>query len=194
VLTFDFRGHQESAGKWTGDESSKYDLKAVIDYARQQGYEKIGVVGRSFGAWTAVIEVAEYHNVDTLVAAAPPPTDMREVKMTRMLFKWGYRAWALPARIAVTVIRGLRIGKYDQHPSLMDYVGRVSPVPLLIVCNEYDRVIGMPAERFRQLYDRAGEPKKFVVLKGSGHVYDWPNSFRYWTLLREWLAETLGST
>jgi pimeloyl-ACP methyl ester carboxylesterase len=194
VLTFDFRGHQESGGKWTGDGSSKYDLKVVIDYARQRGYEKIGVVGRSFGAWTAIIEVAEYQNADTVVAAAPPPTDMREVRMTKTLFRWGFRWWAWPVRVAVTVLRGLRIARYDEHPSLMDFVGQVSPIPLLIVCNEYDRVIGMPAERFEQLYERANQPKKLRVLKGSGHVFDWPNSFTYWTLLRQWLAETLGTT
>ena len=177
VLTFDFRGHQESGGKWTGDGSTKYDLKAVIDYAKQHGYEKIGIVGRSFGAWTAVMEVAEFQNAHAVVAAAPPPTDMRDVKLTKVLFKYGFKPWALPGRVAATVLRAVRAAKYDDHPSLMDYVGRVSPIPLLIVCNEYDRAIGMKQDRFEQLYDAANEPKKLVVLRGEGHIYDWPNTF-----------------
>jgi pimeloyl-ACP methyl ester carboxylesterase len=192
VLTFDFRGHQESGGKWMGDGNNKYDLKAVIDYARSLGYEKIGVVGWSFGAWTAVIEAAEFRNVDSLVAAAPPPTDFREVEMTKVLFSWGYKPWALPIRILVTIFRGVRIGKYDQHPSLLDYVDQVSPTPMLIVCNEYDRTIGMPEDRFREIFTRAREPKKFVVLKGSGHIYDWPNTFHYLNFVKNWLAETIG--
>jgi pimeloyl-ACP methyl ester carboxylesterase len=192
VITFDFRGHQESGGKWAGDGRTKHDLKAVIDYAQQLGYQKVGVVGWSFGAWTAVMEVAEYQNVDTVVAAAPPPTDFREVEMAKPLFRWGFRPWALPARMVVTVLRNVKASKYDQHPSLMDFVGRVSPIPLLIVCNEYDRAIGLPVERFEQLYDEAQEPKRLAVLKGSGHVFDWPNTYHFLTLMREWLAETMS--
>jgi len=191
VITFDFRGHQESGGKWAGDGSSKYDLKVVIDYAKQNGYEKVGIVSWSFGAWTAVMEVAEYKNADTVVAAAPPPTDMREIRMTKALFARGFRFWGLPVRIAMTVLRGMRIGRYDVHPSLMSVVDQVAPIPLLIVCNEYDDTIGVPKERFRELYDRAKEPKEFVVLKGTGHIYDWPNTFHYLALVREWLRKTM---
>jgi pimeloyl-ACP methyl ester carboxylesterase len=192
VFTFDFRGHHESGGKWTGDGATKYDLKAVIDYADKMGYEKVGVVGWSFGAWTAVIEVAEFQNACTVVAAAPPPTDMREVKLTKPLFSWGYKPLALPMRILVTIIRGVRIGKYNIHPSLMDYVGRVSPVPLLIVGNEYDSTIGIKWHRFEELYDKAQEPKRLYKLNGRGHIYDWPNTFHYLNLVQEWLSETMN--
>ena len=96
ILTFDFHGHGESGGRWTGDGATVYDLKAVIDYAKEQGYGKVGVIGRSFGAWTAVLEIARFRNADTLVAAAPPPTDIREVEISKILFKWGYKWWAFP--------------------------------------------------------------------------------------------------
>jgi fermentation-respiration switch protein FrsA (DUF1100 family) len=90
------------------------------------------------------------------------------------------------------VFRGLRARKYDRDLSLIEVVDQVSPIPLLIVSNEYDRTVGVPSERFKELYDKAKEPKKFVVLRGTGHIYDWPNTFHYWTLVREWLAKTMS--
>jgi len=115
VFTFDWRGHQESRGYWTGDGASKYDLKAMIDHVRAIGYERVGVAAWSFGAWTAIIEGAEFKNFDTLAAAAPPPTNMREVDMTRHIFAVAIRWWALPVRIALKILRNFRLSGYPAH-------------------------------------------------------------------------------
>ena len=191
VITFDFRGHRESGGVWRGDGSAGLDVKAVIDYARQQGYQRVGVVGWSLGAWAAVIAAAEFQGMDALVAAAPPPTDFRDVGLTKPLMDWGYKPWAFPLRVLIRFARGLNIGRPESFPSLMDYVEKVAPVPLLIVCNTYDRVIGMPEGRFRELFERANEPKDFFVIDAPGHIYDWPSTITYLLQLRKWLGEML---
>jgi pimeloyl-ACP methyl ester carboxylesterase len=191
VITFDFRGHHESGGKWSGDGSTHLDVKAVIAYARGQGYQKIGVVGWSFGAWAAVIAAAEFHGIESLVAAAPPPTGFQDVKLTESLFRWGFKSWAYPFRVLVRFFRGLNIGRPAAYPSLMDYVGKVSPIPMLIACNTYDRVIGIPEADFRELYNNANEPKEFFVIDGTGHIYDWPKTVDYLQRVRDWFAETL---
>lgn len=191
VFTFDWRGHQESGGFWTGDGTSKLDLKAVVDYVHSQGFDKVGVVGWSFGAWSAIVAGGEYHNIDALVAAAPPPTTLRDAEMARQLFTVGLHWWAWPLRIGLKVMRNFRPRNYLQDLCLEDVIGDLAPIPLLLVCNEYDTAIGAPKESFQRLFERAGEPKEFYILQGRGHIYDWPNSLHFMNLMTEWLGRTL---
>jgi pimeloyl-ACP methyl ester carboxylesterase len=191
VFTFDWRGHQESGGYWTGDGINKYDLKAVIEHVKGQGYEKIGVVAWSFGAWTAIIEGAEFKNFDALVAAAPPPTILREAAMAKQLFDVGLKWWAWPIRIALKALRNFRTRQYDFDLSLETVIGDLAPIPLLLVCNDFDTAIGVGRDAFQRLFDKAGHPKEFHVLKGEGHIYDWPNTFHHLNLVLNWLERTL---
>ncbi len=191
AFAFDWRGHQESGGYWTGDGASKYDLKAMVEHVRALGYERIGVVGWSFGAWIAAIAGAQFHNFDALVAAAPPPTTLREVAMARSVFGVMTRWWAFPLRAVISLLLNLRVRSYLTEVSLEPLIADLAPIPLLLVCNEYDTAIGAPAARFQQLFDKAGSPKRLAVLQGKGHIYDWPNTLHYLNLVREWLAETL---
>jgi fermentation-respiration switch protein FrsA (DUF1100 family) len=46
-------------------------------------------------------------------------------------------------------------------------VDRIAPRPVLFITTDNDRLV--PPEESRELYARAGEPKKLVVLKGYGH-------------------------
>ena len=46
-------------------------------------------------------------------------------------------------------------------------VGKLAPVPLLIIAGEGDRLI--PAENGRRLYEAAGEPKELWVIPDAGH-------------------------
>jgi fermentation-respiration switch protein FrsA (DUF1100 family) len=46
-------------------------------------------------------------------------------------------------------------------------VDKIAPRPVLFVTSDNDRLV--PPEESRSLYDRAGEPKRLVVLKGFGH-------------------------
>ena len=53
-------------------------------------------------------------------------------------------------------------------------VDRISPRPVLFIATDNDRLV--PPEESRALYEKAGEPRKLVVLKGYGHyeVYTEP--------------------
>lgn len=58
------------------------------------------------------------------------------------------------------------------HPEWV--VDRIAPRPVLFITTDDDRLV--PPEESRLLYERAGEPKKLVVLVGYGHyeVYSEP--------------------
>ena len=51
------------------------------------------------------------------------------------------------------------------HPEWV--VDKIAPRPVLFITTDDDRLV--PPEESRALYDKAGEPKKLVVLKGYGH-------------------------
>ena len=53
-------------------------------------------------------------------------------------------------------------------------VDKIAPRPILFITSDNDRLV--PPEESEQLYARAGEPKKLVMLKGHGHyeVYEEP--------------------
>ena len=51
------------------------------------------------------------------------------------------------------------------HPEWV--VDKIAPRPVLFITTDDDRLV--PPEESQALYDRAGEPKKLVVLEGYGH-------------------------
>ena len=51
------------------------------------------------------------------------------------------------------------------HPEWV--VDRIAPRPVLFITTDDDRLV--PPEESRALYEKAGEPKKLVVLEGYGH-------------------------
>ena len=51
------------------------------------------------------------------------------------------------------------------HPEWV--VDKIAPRPILFITTDDDRLV--PPEESQALYDRAGEPKKLVVLQGYGH-------------------------
>ena len=69
------------------------------------------------------------------------------------------------------------------HPEWV--VDRIAPRPILFITTDNDRLV--PPEESRTLYDKAGGPKKLVVLEGYGHyeVYAEP---AFSEVMRETLA------
>jgi pimeloyl-ACP methyl ester carboxylesterase len=192
VIAFDFRGHLESGGVWTGDTKVALDVKAVVDYAKGHDYQKIGLVGTSLGAWAAIVEAALYHDVDAVVAASPPPTTMRAVPGFESLFDWGMDWWAAPVRWLVRIMLGVRFANYGDDVSLGTLIDDMAGIPLLLTFYTRDPTIGMDADEFKQLlYQRAEEPKDLIIYQGSAHVTTPSALFRFHSDVRAWLARHL---
>lgn len=69
VLMFDLRAHGQSAGKRTSlGFYEQSDLLGAIDYVRQRGINKIGVMGFSMGAATALMTAAKCNTINAIVS------------------------------------------------------------------------------------------------------------------------------
>lgn len=68
-------------------------------------------------------------------------------------------------------------------------VGRIAPRPILLVHGELDRRLSPNCSRY--VYERAGEPKELVILRGAKHsLRQRRDELR--RLLREWLVARVG--
>ena len=189
VLTFDFRGHFESGGHWTGDGKTALDLNAAVQYARDQGYEKVGVVGRSLGAWTAIIHGARYHNVDAIVAAGSPLGQLRDIPIARMVMRWSHNT---PMYLVARATRFWQYKPYiDQPETPIGVIGQVAPIPILIVGNEIDPMAGETVSDWQRLFEVANEPKALLILDGTGHIYQLHHMIRYFQAVDEWFGQYL---
>jgi fermentation-respiration switch protein FrsA (DUF1100 family) len=75
-------------------------------------------------------------------------------------------------------------------------VGRIAPRPLLLIHGQDNRLHSV--DESRDLYANAREPKRLVVLEGSGHtewVLDDHPTFRHVIeLVREFLGDSVGTS
>jgi pimeloyl-ACP methyl ester carboxylesterase len=214
VIGFDFRGHGESSGVWTGDGKTVADLKAIVDYARQKGYQKIGVYGRSMGGWTAILEAVDYHDVDAIVVAGMPPGYFSEVPE----FKGRISLIRIPgAAFFLRVLMGVRFKHFENDRNPIKEISNAAPVPILILYNETDPGAGVAGRighwetvqlqdresSFRHIvnlpftlddvYNAAREPKAMYVLPGAVHVYSAAALRELYTQTDDWFTKYLIS-
>jgi pimeloyl-ACP methyl ester carboxylesterase len=166
VIVFDFRGHGRSSDVFTWTAHEQKDLRAVMAYARQEEYLKIGVIGLSVGAVIALIEAASNRAIDSVIAVSSP-ADMGRIDH----HFWEADMWNdLKLNLG---IKGKGKGVRPGHPfgkkiRPLDIVEKISPVPVLFLHGERDWLI-KPGHSQR-LFDRAREPKALTIIKGGGHA------------------------
>lgn len=164
VISMDFRGHGKSSGLFTFTAREYNDLRAVVDYAKKL-YKRIGIIGFSLGAASAIIYTAKFRNADSIIAVAPP-VSFRKIenrfwkKSTFIAAIKKYELWKNPS---------IRPGNiFLKKPDPIDYVKNISPVPLLIVTGADDTII-YPWHSVK-LYKDSGYPKKIFIFKDGLHA------------------------
>jgi pimeloyl-ACP methyl ester carboxylesterase len=170
VYTFDMRGHGQSGGACTGGELELRDVHAVIQYARDRGHSRVVTVGGSLGGIAVVLEAAHHRDADAVVAISTPAvwSHPESTKMVRRM-TWLFMSpigRALARRVMGTTI-DLAWGNPEPPSEVID---RIAPIPILIVHGENDHFF--PPEDARMLYERAGDPKRLLILPEFGHAED----------------------
>jgi len=124
-------------------------------------------MGFSGGAAVSLYVAAKDHRVSSVIACACP-TGFR------------FAADAERAKSAIQHFRSIGIIKDEKFPpsiqgwmdgfqevSPLNWVGKISPRPLLIIHGTGDEVVE-PSSAWA-LYERAGEPKDILIIEGAGH-------------------------
>ncbi len=166
VVAFDFRGHGKSTGLFTWTSQECEDLKAVIDYVKECGYEAIGLMGFSLGAAISLIETAQNTDIKTLIAVSAPYD----------FWKIDYQFWKPSMIDDLKLNIGFKSkgkGVRPSHPfaaktAPIDIVDCIAPRPVLFLHGDDDWLINV--RHSRKLYAKAKEPKKLIVLEKLGHA------------------------
>jgi len=169
VLVFSFRGAGESGGNidmvgWTED------VKTAVDYLYELpevDSSRIALVGFSGGAAVSVVEAAKDKRVAGVAALACPAE-------FELFLKDGN------PKDMVAYFRNIGTIRDDDFPHSpeewfkgfgivrpLDYVVDMANRPLLLVHGDKDETVDV--SHAYQMYDKASEPKKLVILEGAGH-------------------------
>ena len=169
VLAFDFRGHGRSTGHSTLGDREIADLEAGVEALRERGYRQIVTCGWSMGGSVVLRHAALIGGVDAVVSVSA-------------VSRWFYRGttamrrlhWAIETRAGRLLTRRVLRTRVSAEgwPVLpeapIDVVGRISPIPLLVVHGDRDHYF--PIEHPQALYDAASEPKELWLVEGFGHA------------------------
>ncbi len=168
VLLFDFRACGESGGRFTTvGWKEAWDVQAAVRLVGERyGRGPVGVLGISMGAAAAIIAAAQSQEIAALVADSSF-ADLEGVMRKKipdfapvpLLVPFGWLSVLIGELVAGGRLRRLRP---------VDYVGQLSPRPLLLIHGERDSYI--PHEQPVELFEAAGEPKETWTAPGSDHA------------------------
>lgn len=165
VITLDFRGHGKSAGFYTFTSKEIFDLKTVVDYAKEK-YSKIYLAGFSLGGALVLIHSAKFSDIDKIIAvSAPSDFDKIENQV------WRKEAF-IPTFKKIELKRWFSV-----RPSVIirkkikpiDIIDKIT-VPTLFVAGKKD-----PTVHFwhtQKLYEKAVCPKQFELFENGIHAED----------------------
>ncbi|HVF20253.1 MAG TPA: alpha/beta fold hydrolase [Mycobacteriales bacterium] len=168
VVAFDFRGHGRSAGVSTLGDLEVLDVGAAVSAARSLGYAAVVTCGWSMGGSAVVRHAALQGDVDAVVSvSATSRWGVRDTAPMRRLHWLVERP--LGRRVSRHVLRTRLVDTWVDPPeSPVEVVGRLAPIPLLVVHGDRDRYFGL--EHPRALAGAAGDPVELWIVPGFGHA------------------------
>lgn len=140
VLMIDLRGHgTSSAARMTYGKLERFDVLGAVDWLRTQGYatSRIGVLGASMGAATALMAAADEPAIAAVVADSPF-ADFNQMIERQFRKLSGLPRFFLPGALAISrVLTGVKLRGVRPIERARALAGR----PVLVVHSEGDRFI-----------------------------------------------------
>lgn len=184
VLAYDARGHGGSTGVTTLGDREVLDVDAAVAFARSR-CERVVTCGWSMGGSTVIRHAALRGTSVGGFAVVSPPDAVVSVSATSRWFVRDTVAmrrlhWVVERRVGRAYARRVmrtRISSaaWDPLPeSPVECVGRVAPLPLLVVHGDQDGYF--PVEHPHALVEAAREPVELWLEEGFGHAESAPGA------------------
>jgi len=166
VLMFDLRGHGESDGNMmSAGYHEKKDVLGAIDHVKERGFERIGVLGFSMGAATALIATAENDDIDAVVADSSF-ADLKDMMEPEFSKRTKFPTFFLPPLLfMVKLMYGVDFNAIKPVES----VSEIAPRPVLFIHGELDEIVSL--EHAYRLQEASENPQNQLwVVPDAEHV------------------------
>ena len=187
TLLFDYREHGISDGAGHGmsmGHREAEDISAAVRYMKEAvGLQRVGVVGVSLGASSAILAAAQDQAIDGVVAESPFASMEvflydeveRSVQARPLLSEIPRPRWWPGLVVGLTAWRqGIR-----ELQTPRDVIDRIAPRPILLMHGTGDTAVDV--SHSEALIARAGTPKELWIAEGAGHtqMFDrYPEEYR----------------
>lgn len=161
VFLLDYRGYGASEGEPTFPKVQDDVDSALKMLIARPGLDpdRIVVFGQSLGGAIAIYNVAHSPYRRHIRALAVESAFSSHRRITREKLSGFWLTWPLQYPLSWTVT-----DKYSPAKAVAD----VSPIPLLIIHGDQDRIV--PVEHGKRLFELAREPKQLWIVPGGGHI------------------------
>ena len=187
VVTMDFRGHGRSSGFYTFTAKELFDLREVVDYAKNEcGYKKIYLLGFSLGGALVLLYGSEFQSADRIIAVSAPADFMKienrmfmpQAWIPTLFQKFEPKRW-------LTIRAGFPFLKKIKP---IDVVSKIN-VPTLFIAGEKDPTV-FPWHT-EALYNKAVCKKQYKLFKNANHAEDLYHDFpeEFLNLCVEWFEK-----
>jgi pimeloyl-ACP methyl ester carboxylesterase len=180
TFRFDFFGHGESEGKFEEITLSEAvdDVKCVIRYVKDLGYEKIGLVGSSFGGFASIVTAGQSEDLYVL-ALKSPVSDYMGLLIAQDQ-GLDIKTWKKEGFIFVKGADGQRLklnyAFFEDVERVEGYTyARKINVPTLIVHGDQDETV--PLSQSRKTASLIPDCR-LEIIEGADHVYSSPQHFQ----------------
>lgn len=195
TLRFDFFGQGESQGPFEQITNTLAVGQAVaaIDLVQRKGFQKIGLMGSSFGGLVAILTAAQRTELVCLALKCPVVDFAEELRLEfrdEELARWKATD-TIPNIMGGTDRIALRFAFYKDCLRQIAYdPARTITAPTVIVQGDKDEHV--PLHQSRKLYEILRVKKHLEMLPGADHQFTKGEDFKRMTnVIADWLTEHL---
>jgi alpha-beta hydrolase superfamily lysophospholipase len=166
-VAFDHRAHGQSDGKRTSfGYHERWDVMAIIDLVRGRWPgQPLAALGISMGAAALCFAATHARQCDALILESLYH-DIASAFANRV--GAGYPPWFRRLSRGVAWVTERRLGVRVETMAPADYIGALTPAPILLVTGAEDTAA--PPQDARRLYDRCRGPRELWLVPEAGHV------------------------